>query len=115
MGMNWFNKILLSVDQLINVLFGGNPDSSISARIGYHVSHSMYSRYWRIMMKIVDTTFYPLDGKYHCFKAYSQDMEDYSEDSLHWFVLGLLGLVTTLACCLLIIPIFILALITNQD
>ncbi len=107
--MNWFSAVCLGTDQLVNAITGGNPDISISARIGYHVRQSR-STYWKTLSKIVDVTFYPLDGAGHCDLSYMGDMfEDYAEE-LDELEKGVLALTVTVSCILLIIPIYLLAL-----
>lgn len=47
--LKYFLNILLSLDQFINVLFCGDPDETISSRVGKR--HS-------VLAKIVDTIFF---------------------------------------------------------
>jgi hypothetical protein len=84
--MGYFGNVLISLDQLGNTFAGGNPDNTISARIGYHTSHkkkpSRKISYWNFFRLIVDFTFYPVDGEGHCHHAYHNDSgEDYNTTS----------------------------------
>lgn len=107
--MGWFKSVCLGFDQFINAVAGGNPDTSISARIGYHNYH-LPSSYWTTLGKIVDVTFYPLDGKNHCAVAYLTDSTESYKESVDTFEKVVLASITTVSCVLLIIPIYLLAL-----
>lgn len=93
----WFMNILVALDQLGNALSRGNPDNTISARIGYfnYGANFFDSSYWKVIEKIVNFTFKPIDGIDHCKMAYYSDMDeefvnvDYISDILlFFFVLG---------------------------
>ena len=34
---SYLKRVLIAIDQLFNALFGGNPDMSMSGRIGYRI------------------------------------------------------------------------------
>jgi|JI7StandDraft_1071085.scaffolds.fasta_scaffold483599_1 hypothetical protein len=76
--MRYLFNLLVSIDQLGNTICGGNPDCTISARIGYFASlkTGIYRYYWKFVESIVDFTFWPLQGPGHCFKAYQNDPGD---------------------------------------
>lgn len=59
-------SVLVAVDQLSNALTGGNPDMTISARIGQFSHNSLY---WRKLEKLVDWAFLPVEGPNHCWRA----------------------------------------------
>jgi len=42
----YFWNLLISIDQLVNTIFGGDPDETISSRIGKHV-HWKGDKGWR--------------------------------------------------------------------
>jgi hypothetical protein len=68
-------RVANGLSQLGNAIAGGNPDISISARIG---SMNDQNWFWHICRVIVDFTFYPIDGYGHCLGAYEADKnEDY--------------------------------------
>lgn len=73
----YFRNLFVSVDQLGNALAGGNPDNTISARIGYYNHYSKNPTktkwYWKGFQTIVDFTFRPVDGKGHCHEAFHND------------------------------------------
>jgi len=76
--MNWILGILIAIDQLGNAISGGNPDSTISARVGYfsQMDHCSYKWYWKKLEWIIDYTFYPLDGLNHCLQAFQADKDE---------------------------------------
>ncbi len=51
----YIKNILISIDQLVNTFLGGDPDETISSRLGKHYQGSF-------MEKMVDDLF----GKDHC-------------------------------------------------
>lgn len=66
---------LLWIDQGVNLLFGGNVDSSISGRCYVHREQ----KYWDKMRKAIDWAFHPLEGEGHCMRAYKNDNESYED------------------------------------
>ena len=74
----WFN-VLLAIDQLGNAITDGNPDDSISARVGYFASDKHPSRlktYWKTLERIIDFTFEPVEGPGHCYNAWLGEMDE---------------------------------------
>jgi len=58
-------NLLISVDQLVNTLFGGDPDETISSRLGKQTDHCRLCRWFcRILGK--------LDPD-HCLKSIEPD------------------------------------------
>ena len=78
-GTYWYD-LLVAFDQLGNALAGGNPDVTISARIGYNANIGNTNLWlWKVLEAIVNFTFYLVDGKGHCLQAYNFDtVEDYA-------------------------------------
>ena len=58
-------NILISFDQLVNVLFLGQPDETISSRAWRCKD---VSSFWKVMRKFIDLLFF--FQPQHCFKAY---------------------------------------------
>lgn len=80
--MGYLLNIGISVDQLGNALTGGDPDNTISARVGYHNHQKNTPFQWVILRYIIDITFYPVDGWGHCHQAYHSDpSEDFTKGS----------------------------------
>jgi len=74
--MTYLLNLLIALDQFGNALLGGNPDASISGRVGFHAVHHT-SRYWLRLERLINWTFHPLDGPSHCYDAMLRDDEDY--------------------------------------
>ncbi len=75
--MNFMPNFFVSIDQLGNVLAVGNPDNTISSRIGYyteyHYDENSIPLKWRLFRSIINSTFFPIDGINHCKEAYHND------------------------------------------
>ena len=96
----WLWNVLVAIDQLGNTIAGGNPDITISARVGYFANKSNDRRfyyYWRCLEAVIDFTFYPLDGSKHCLQALQGDNE---EGHVHGsdFMRAVLGIIAVTAC-----------------
>lgn len=104
--MSYIFNILISIDQLGNAIAGGNPDCTISGRVGYFANHAMTLTrwYWIMMQFIINRTFFPLDGSDHCHYAYHNDeKEEYiAPNSIMMFILSLI----TIFVCVIIAPVF---------
>lgn len=74
--LSYLYNVLLSLDQLLNTLLGGNPDITISARVGFNAKYNK-NRVWKIIQAIINYTFEPFDRKSHCYDAYLADKENY--------------------------------------
>ena len=97
--MSYLKNILVSIDQLGNAIAGGNPDCTISGRIGYYSNHASHLTrwYWLILQFIVNFTFYPLDGVEHCHYAYhNEENEKYIAPK--GFLIFILSLITIGSC-----------------
>ena len=69
---NYIGRIFVAVDQLLNVICDGDPDTTISARLYYLSRMARFSgqrTYFKVLMGLVDFTFYALEGKGHCKRA----------------------------------------------
>ena len=76
-SLKYWKRVLVAIDQFGNTICGGNEDSTISATVGYY-SLDEGSFFWTTLEQIIDFTFYPVDYKGHCLKAYRADPnEDY--------------------------------------
>ncbi|MEM8510003.1 MAG: hypothetical protein AAF717_19380 [Bacteroidota bacterium] len=108
---SWFMEVLLGLDQLGNSLAGGHHDSTVSARIGFHLYDEDGARgmYWSFLEFVVNLTFSPVDGPHHCRMAYCSDRDEKFRDGGFFAKLLLLFLVL-LACGLLILPILLIGI-----
>jgi hypothetical protein len=97
--MSWPLGVLIAIDQLGNAIAGGNPDATISARVGFFAIHSRGIKryYWLLLQAIIDFTFYPVDGPRHCYQAMLDDKDEgFKEGSDVMRVI--LGEIIILAC-----------------
>ena len=106
--MNWIVNMLVAVDQLGNAIAGGEPDTTISARIGQQANRAGAHWFWRLMQGIVNFTFEPIDGPGHCMQAY---MNDPNERIIHGNLGALIALCVfvVLACIPLAVIIRLIA------
>ena len=94
----WTLAVLISIDQLGNAIGGGNPDSTISARVGHFSEHTDRNKhrskyvYWKTLEWIIDLAFQPIDGKNHCKNAVDADPDGRYErgNDLTQFVLSVI-------------------------
>lgn len=70
---SFLKNFLVSIDQVGNALSGGDPAKTVSARVGYFAftTTNVTKWYWKAMEKVINFTFWPVDGMNHCWKAYS--------------------------------------------
>ena len=97
---DWIKNILIAIDQLLNAVFKGDPDSTISARTGFHAVHAPRSAFWRRMQRVINLAFRPVDGEGHCRQAWEADPNEWFYD-----VKGIPRLflfITTFLLCLVI-------------
>jgi len=63
----YFWNILVSIDQLFNTVFGGDPDETISSRMGKHLAKHDCP-FCNLMCKLLN-----LFEKDHCVKSIEKD------------------------------------------
>lgn len=68
----YFKKILIAVDQLFNVLFGGAVDEMISAR-AYRMEVYGKSKFWKVVRIVIDKLFFL--SKDHCFNCFATEVQ----------------------------------------
>ena len=96
---------LLNLDRIGNALAGGHYGYAVSGRVG-HFANVKGNPYWKLLAKIIDYTFKPVDGVGHCENArrweLSQGVVRYRRSSdIALAVLSIL----VIAACILLIPI----------
>jgi hypothetical protein len=98
----YIGNLLTAVDQLGNAIAGGNPDVTVSGRVGYH-SLTVKSKYWRAMEQIINFTFEPIDGPEHCYRTYmnDNDIDNYSSSVESLVALSLIAGIT----CIMLVPV----------
>jgi len=103
----YVSRIFLSIDQLGNVIAGGDADNTISARVGYY-NHHYFSEnenvpwYWSLFEKIIDATFYPVDGPNHCHEAYHNDPAEIFDNRLTNVLVAIAATIIIIPSCIII-------------
>lgn len=101
----YFVRIGSAISQLINVLFGGHQHAAVSSKVGFFAVNYPERTFWLKIMRVIDFTFYPIDGEWHCINAYCADTtEDYKMGVSHGFWFAALCIVVVAFC----IPLSIL-------
>lgn len=104
--MSFLGNFFVSIDQLGNVIAGGNPDNTISARVGYYNRHKKSGGkvpwQWRIFEKVIDFTFYPIDGEQHCHEAFHNDAGEVFDDRTNNIIIALLAAIIIIPSCIII-------------
>jgi hypothetical protein len=94
--VNYLLNLLVAIDQLGNAVAGGNPDVTVSGRVGYQ-SAATEHWFWRTLERIIDLTFEPVDGRNHCLMtAYKDNDVDLSGGSM--LMLGVLSIIAVTSC-----------------
>ena len=107
----YLGRLLIAIDQLGNAIAGGNPDATISARLGWLYMNR--PTWWTtVLMHIVDATFMPLDGKNHCLQAYEDTLDEPMRRGSD-IALAMLGIIIIPSCVLLVIPVSIYAVMSK--
>lgn len=103
MKAGYVKRILISVDQLGNAIAGGNPDCTISGRIGYfqYNAKKPYIWYWHLLAFVVDSTFYPWDGHGHCKQTYHKEKDEQFLNPNSVFLYFILSLITLVSCAIM--------------
>lgn len=89
-------NIFVVLDQTVNTVAAGKPDCTVSA-----CSYVYYKtdKFWSLMRKVINFSFYPIDGHDHCKQAFERDNETYNKGGL--FRKSTIALVTIPFCVLL--------------
>lgn len=67
----------IAQDQKVNAILGGNPDVTVSSKVGYLSTNG--SNTARLMEIVIDWLFYKLAGQLnHCFASIEHDEDHYS-------------------------------------
>lgn len=100
---SYIGRVANGISQLGNALSGGNPDVSVSARIGY-MNTVKSNWFWQWCMRVVDFTFYPIDGEGHCIGAYNADKDEDMKIGQGWIPGLVIMTILMLLFCSLISP-----------
>lgn len=69
MSRVYSRQLLIAIDQLLNTVFAGYADETLSSR-AYRSQHS--KRRWMIARKVIDAIFFWQDR--HCFNSYVNEL-----------------------------------------
>ncbi len=102
--MTWGVRFVRWLDQTGNFIANGDPDSTISARIGHHTRPEVKypGRFWLWMRDIVDWAFYPWDGPGHCGGAYVYDRHERFR-AVGWFSGPVMAVFVVLGCAAVVV------------
>jgi hypothetical protein len=108
----YISHLFISIDQFGNALAGGNSDNTISARVGYY-NHHYYETdkvpwYWSFFERIIDATFYPVDGPAHCHEAYHNDAGEVFDNRVTNIMIAFAATLVIIPSCILIALVFYL-------
>lgn len=120
--MSYLGNFFVSIDQLGNVLAGGNPDNTISSRVGYYNRHHKTGKkapwQWRVFEKIINFTFWPIDGPNHCHEAFHNDAgEDFDPNTNNILVAILAAIIivpSTLFISILLYLLYFLGIVSPK-
>ena len=104
--MGFLGNFFVSIDQLGNVIAGGNPDNTISSRVGFYNKHNNVGEkapfQWIIFEKIINFTFYPIDGEDHCHEAFHNDAGEEFDNDTNNILVAILATIIIIPSCVLI-------------
>jgi len=119
--MGYLGNFFVAIDQLGNVLAGGNPDNTVSSRVGFYNSSNYVKGdapwQWKLFEQIIDTAFYPIDGANHCHEAYYNDAGEVFDPETNDFLIFLVGCFIVPSCIiigLLLYTLFALRLVSPK-
>jgi fatty acid desaturase len=108
--MPWAFNVLIGIDQLGNAIADGNPDNTVSSRVGYFASseHDTHIKlYWKALEWTINLTFTPIQGPGHCYRAWKA--EGYDTDSKSTYIFRIILGLFAIAACVIIAPILWIA------
>ncbi|PKH49893.1 hypothetical protein CXF68_03885 [Tenacibaculum sp. Bg11-29] len=120
--MNFLTNFFIAIDQLGNVIAGGNPDNTISSRVGYYTERYYESAKiplrWRTFRNIINFSFYPIDGKNHCKEAYFNDAGEEFDEGTSDIAVSILAVFIIVSCIFIIIlfyGLYVLGIVSPKD
>lgn len=101
---------LIALDRVGNALTGGNHTATVSGRVGYFSKHKR-NPYWAFLEWVIDSTFYPIEGKGHCAITLEWEKgKNIDYDRGNDLGLALLSILVIAACLILAPIIYIISL-----
>ena len=67
---NYFKRVLIGFDQFINALIGGNPDMTLSGRIGERIRVGRATKFEVYLCRTLSIVFF---DKKHCISSIEED------------------------------------------
>lgn len=121
--MSYLGNFFVSIDQLGNVIAAGNPDNTISSRVGFYNKHNPSGEktpwQWRLFEKIINFSFRPIDGKDHCHEAFHNDAgEDFDKNTKNILVAVLAAVIIIPSCvfiCILLYSLYALGIVSPKN
>ena len=103
--MKYLSNFFVSIDQFGNVIAGGNPDNTISSRVGYYTEkyyepHEIPFK-WKFFRNIINFTFKPIDGDNHCKEAYYNDAGEEFDKGTSDITIAILAIIIVPSCVLI--------------
>ncbi len=112
--MGYLANFFVSIDQLGNVLAGGNPDNTISSRVGYYTEEyykeGKVPLRWTFFKKVINFTFFPIDGPDHCKEAYYNDAGEEFDNGTSDFAVFILAILIMGSCIPIALLLYLLYL-----
>jgi len=110
--MGYLANFFVSIDQLGNVIAGGNPDNTISSRVGYY-TEEYYDKdkvpfRWTFFKKVINTTFWPIDGRDHCKEAYYNDAGEEFDPGTSDIAVFILAILIIGSCIIIAVVLYLL-------
>ena len=111
--MNWIKRVLIAEDRRWNAIAGGSHNQTVSGRLGW-LYNARRKRWSTVLMNVVDFTFYPIDGRWHCLQSYRK-VDSAQADFIHGRNAAPLALIiiTVLGCAVIIIPVYIIGIFVS--
>ncbi len=110
--MKFISNFLVSIDQLGNVLAGGNPDNTISARVGYYTEeyykNTATPAQWTKFKELINFAFYPIDGEEHCKEAYFNDAGEEFDKGTSDIAIAMLAILIVPVCLVVAVLLHLL-------
>lgn len=110
--MGRLSNFFVSIDQLGNVLAGGNPDNTISSRVGFYTEEYYKDRKipfkWKVFRNIIDFTFFPIDGENHCKEAYFNDAGEEFDPGTSDLAIAVLTIIIIPSCAFIALVLYFL-------
>lgn len=116
----YLTNLFVAIDQLGNVLAGGNPDNTISSRVGYYTKDKKHKKVkwrWLLLENIINTTFYPIDGENHCREAFYNDAGEVFDEGTSDYAIAALFIIIFISCLLIgliLYPLYALGVVSPK-